>query len=152
MRRLILRTGSPLESARHDVVVLGTAIAAVVLLIGNGTSFFREVSAAEVLIGPGIQVAAIALTLNVALILFGWRRYVDLQHETERRLDGERRAGGAAPPCPVARRGGAVAASTDPVTGLMNRKGFADAADDLRARAIEAGTSLLIVSLQLHRF
>ena len=138
MRRLTLRSGSPLESARHDFVVLGTVIAAVVLLIGNGTSFFREISAAEVLIGPGIQVAAIALTLNVALILFGWRRYVDLQHETERRLDGERRA--------------AVAASTDPVTGLLNRKGFADGADELRARAIEDGTSLLIVSLQLHRF
>jgi diguanylate cyclase (GGDEF)-like protein len=138
MRRLTLRTGSPLESARHDVVVLGTVIAAVVLLIGNGTSFFREISAAEVLIGPGIQVAAIALTLNVALILFGWRRYVDLQHETERRIDGERRA--------------AIAASTDPVTGLLNRKGFADGTDELRVKAIEAGTSLLIVSLQLHRF
>ena len=96
MRRLTLRSGSPLESARHDWVVLGTVIAAVVLLIGNGTSFFREISRAEVLIGPGIQVAAIALTLNVALILFGWRRYVDLQHETERRLDGERRAAIAA--------------------------------------------------------
>ena len=119
-------------------MVLGTVIAAVVLLIGNGTSFFREISAAEVLIGPGIQVAAIALTLNVALILFGWRRYVDLQHETERRIDGERRA--------------AVAASTDPVTGLLNRKGFADAADELRTKATEQGSSLLIVSLQLHRF
>ena len=89
MRRLTFRSGSPLESARHDWVVLGTVIAAVILLIGNGTSFFREISRAEVLIGPGVQVAAIALTLNVALILFGWRRYVDLQHETERRLDGE---------------------------------------------------------------
>src|SRR5688572_25490838 len=138
MRRLTLRSGSPLESARHDWVVLGTVIAAVVLLIGNGTSFFREISRAEVLIGPGIQVAAIALTLNVALILFGWRRYVDLQHETERRLDGERRA--------------AIAASTDAVTGPMNCKGFADAADELRPKAIDAGTSLLIASLPLPRF
>ena len=138
MRRLTFRSGSPLESARHDWVVLGTVIAAVILLIGNGTSFFREISRAEVLIGPGVQVAAIALTLNVALILFGWRRYVDLQHETERRLDGERRA--------------AIAASTDAVTGLLNRKGFADDTDELRAKAIESGASLLIVSLQLHRF
>ncbi len=91
-----LQSRAPLDSARHDWVVLGTVIAAVVLLIGNGTSFFRELDRAEVILGPGAQVAAIALTLNVALILFGWRRYVDLQHETERRLDGERRAAIAA--------------------------------------------------------
>ena len=138
LSRFSLRSRSPLDNARTDFVVLGTVIAAVVLLIGNGTSFFREISRAEVFIGPGIQVAAVALTLNVALILFGWRRYVDLQHETERRLDGERRA--------------AIAASTDPVTGLLNRKGFADASEELRAKAGEDGSAVLIVSLQLHRF
>ena len=113
-------------------------MAAVVLLIGNGTDFFRELARAEVILGPGAQVAAIALTLNVALILFGWRRYVDLQHETERRLDGERRA--------------AIAASTDPVTGLLNRKGFADCAETMRLQAVQDAGALLIVSLQLHRF
>jgi diguanylate cyclase (GGDEF)-like protein len=128
----------PSVGVRHDWVVLGTVIAAVVLLIGNGTDFFRQLDRAEVILGPGAQVAAIALTLNVALILFGWRRYVDLQHETERRLEGEHRA--------------AIAASTDPVTGLLNRKGFADSAEDLRAEAARDGNSLLIVSLQLHRF
>ncbi len=137
-RRFTQKFRAPLDGTRHDWVVLGTVIAAVVLLIGNGTSFFRELGRAEVILGPGAQVAAIALTLNVALILFGWRRYVDLQHETERRLDGERRA--------------AIAASTDPVTGLLNRKGFADCTETLRKQATEEGASLLIVSLQLHRF
>jgi diguanylate cyclase (GGDEF)-like protein len=137
-RPFTLRQRAPLDSSRHDWVVLGTVIAAVVLLIGNGTSFFRELGRAEVILGPGAQIAAIALTLNVALILFGWRRYVDLQHETERRIEGERRA--------------AIAASTDPVTGLLNRKGFADSTEDLRKQAEEEGSVLLIASLQLHRF
>jgi diguanylate cyclase (GGDEF)-like protein len=137
-RRFSFLSRAPLDSARHDWVVLGTVVAAVVLLIGNGTSFFRELARAEVILGPGAQVAAIALTLNVALILFGWRRYVDLQHETERRLDGERRA--------------AIAASTDPVTGLLNRKGFADCAETMRMQAEQDAGALLIVSLQLHRF
>src|SRR6185503_19628421 len=53
-------------------------------------------------------------------ILFGWRRYVDLQHEAELRADGERRA--------------AVLASSDSATGLYNRKGFADHGDALIAR------------------
>ena len=137
-RPFSLKSSAPLDSARHDWVVLGTVIAAVILLIGNGTDFFRQLDQAEVILGPGAQVAAIALTLNVALILFGWRRYVDLQHETERRLEGERSA--------------AIAASTDPVTGLLNRKGFADSTEDIRLQAVKDGHSVLIVSLQLHRF
>ena len=137
-RSLSLRSRAPLDSARHDWVVLGTVVAAVILLIGNGTEFFRQLGRAEIILGPGAQIAAIALTLNVALILFGWRRYVDLQHETERRIEGERRA--------------AIAASTDPVTGLLNRKGFADATGELREKTARDGVSLLIVSVQLHRF
>ena len=127
-----------IDSAHRDLIVVGTVVSAFILLIGNGTSFFREISRAQVLLGPGVQLAAVALTLNVALIFFSWRRYVDLQHETERRLDGEHRA--------------AIAASTDPVTGLLNRKGFADRTEALREQSAHGGFSLLIVSLQLHRF
>ena len=129
---------APIDSAHRDLIVVGTVVAAFILLIGNGTSFFREIAQSHVLLGPGVQLTAIALTLNLALIFFSWRRYVDLQHETERRLEGEHRA--------------AIAASTDPVTGLLNRKGFADRTEALREEAAKDGGSLLIVSLQLHRF
>jgi diguanylate cyclase (GGDEF)-like protein len=129
---------APIESAHHDIIVLGTVLAAFVLLIGNGTSLFREIIRAHVFLGPEVRLAAVALTLNLALIFFSWRRYIDLQHETERRLEGERRA--------------AVAASTDPVSGLLNRKGFADQTEELRQTAEASGDLLLIVSLQLHRF
>ena len=133
-----LKTRAPIESAHHDIIVLGTVLAAFILLIGNGTSLFREIIRAHVFLGPGVRLAAVALTLNLALIFFSWRRYIDLQHETERRLDGERRA--------------AVAASTDAVSGLLNRKGFADNAEELRQKAEASGELMLIVSLQLHRF
>jgi len=133
-----LKKRAPLESAHHDIIVLGTVLAAFILLIGNGTSLFREILRAHVFLGPGVRLAVVALTLNLALIFFSWRRYIDLQHETERRLEGERRA--------------AIAASTDPVSGLLNRKGFADEAEELREKAESSGDLLLIVSLQLHRF
>ena len=129
---------APIESAHHDMIVLGTVLAAFVLLIGNGTSLFREIIRAHVFLGPEVRLAAVALTLNLALIFFSWRRYIDLQHETERRLEGERRA--------------AVAASTDPLSGLLNRKGFADGTEELREKAQASGDLLLVVSLQLHRF
>jgi diguanylate cyclase (GGDEF)-like protein len=109
-----------------------------VLLIWNGTNFFSEITIAERQFGREIQIASTALTLNVALILFGWRRYVDLQHEAELRADGERRA--------------AILASTDASTGLYNRKGFADSGLELQRVALQQGDHVVIISLQINRF
>jgi len=127
-----------LASARRDVLVLGTLIAAVFLLIWNGSEFFQRLTNAGMAVGSGLKVAAVALTLNVALILFGWRRYVDLQHEAEMRKEGEARA--------------ALIASTDGMTGLLNRKGFADQGEELRLQAQLDGRHLVIFSVQLNRF
>jgi diguanylate cyclase (GGDEF)-like protein len=128
---------APLLSARRDAMVLIVLIAAVGLLIWNGSTFFHEISFAGDF-GREVQVASTALTLNVALILFGWRRYVDLLHEAELRADGERRA--------------AVLASTDPLTGLLNRKGFADRAQTMCTSAEADRELLAILSIQIHRF
>ena len=129
---------SRLLNARREALVLTILIAAVMLLIWNGSSFFQHLRIAGPEFDRNIQLASTALTLNVALILFGWRRYVDLQHEAELRADGERRA--------------AVLASTDSATGLFNRKGFADHADALSILAHGRGDHLVIVSIQIHRF
>jgi diguanylate cyclase (GGDEF)-like protein len=110
----------------------------VVLLIWNGSEFFQKISLARHGLEPDIKIALIALTLNVALILFGWRRYVDLVHESEARKEGEARA--------------ALIASTDGMTGLLNRKGFADRGEELRLAAIDQENQLIIFSLQLNRF
>ena len=117
---------------------LGLVILAFALLIWNGSTFFHQLALSQEFFGPDIQVAATALTLNVALILFGWRRYVDLQHEDERRQDGERRA--------------ALLASSDTATGLLNRKGFADRGIELCKRASKRNQQVVILSVQIHRF
>jgi diguanylate cyclase (GGDEF)-like protein len=129
---------APRFRARRDAVMLAILIGAVLLLIWNGTTFFRQMSFAGADLGREAQIASTALTLNVALILFGWRQYVDLVHEAELRADGERRA--------------AVLASTDAHSGLLNRKGFADRARALCQRAIESGQHLAIISIQINRF
>jgi diguanylate cyclase (GGDEF)-like protein len=128
---------SRVAAARREALVLAVVIIAVLLLVWNGSRFFGELKFAAGL-GPEVQIASTALTLNVALILFGWRRYVDLQHEAEMRADGERRA--------------AVLASTDPTTGLSNRKGFADRVDELRAEANAQPRNIAVISVQIHRF
>ncbi|MFL6765055.1 MAG: putative bifunctional diguanylate cyclase/phosphodiesterase [Sphingomicrobium sp.] len=132
-------TSSPrLLSARRDVVVLTVLITAVMLLIWNGSAFFHNLDIADVEFGREVRLASTALTLNVALILFGWRRYVDLLHEAEMREEHERRA--------------TVLATTDTITGLYNRKGFADRAAQLCAAASERGDNLVVISFQIHRF
>src|SRR3954451_6484692 len=130
-------TSSRLKNARRDAVVLMVLITAVILLIWNGSSFFHRISALGGF-GPDIRLASTALTLNVALILFGWRRYVDLQHEAEMRAEHERRA--------------VVLATTDAITGLYNRKGFADCGGQLCADAGQRGDNLVVISFQIHRF
>ena len=124
----------PLLNAQRDAIVLSVLIAAVALLIWNGSALFQQMAFAGGELGLDVQIISTALTLNVALILYGWRRYVDLQHEAELRADGERRA--------------ARLASTDPHTGLLNRQGFAE-----RAQQICAGgaAQLAIISVQVHR-
>jgi diguanylate cyclase (GGDEF)-like protein len=130
-------TESRIANAHRDAVVLMVLISAVMLLIWNGSTFFQNLSIMGDF-GPDLRIASTALTLNVALILFGWRRYVDLQHEAEMRSEQERQA--------------AVLASTDSITGLLNRKGFADSAGEFCARAAERGSNLGIISFQINRF
>jgi diguanylate cyclase (GGDEF)-like protein len=130
-------TNSRVVTARRDALVLTVLITAVLLLVWNGSTFFRNLRFAGSL-GSDLRIASTALTLNVALILFGWRRYVDLQHEAELSAEQERRA--------------VVLASTDAITGLYNRKGFADRAADLSKRGELRGNNLSIISFQMQRF
>ena len=131
-------SNSRLLNARRDAVVVAVLITAVMLLIWNGSAFFHNLRIGGQEFGPEVRIASTALTLNVALILFGWRRYVDLQHEAEMRAEQERRA--------------TVLATTDAITGLYNRKGFADRGAQLCAAAAERGDNLVVISFQIHRF
>lgn len=138
MRNLI-SAESRTAAARRDVLIVLILVAAVVLLVWNGGSLLQMVSEGRnASFGTSMKVAASALILNVVLILFGWRRYVDVQHEAELRADGERRA--------------AIMASTDSLSGLANRKGFADGLQSLCAAAHASGRWIAILSVQMQRF
>ena len=118
--------------------MLGILISAVMLLVWNGSHFFQQISFATDRFDGAIQIASTALTLNVALILFGWRRYVDVQHESQMRAESEDRA--------------ALIATTDAMTGLLNRKGFADRATVLAGAARGSCERMVMISVQMHRF
>ena len=124
---------------RPDGLVTIILVAAVAMLIVNGTAFFnRAMEEAGSSLGEGVRFTMVMLTLNVALILVGWRRLADLQHEQEKRADAERRA--------------AHIASSDVVTGLANRKGLADRGEQLRLALAGAGGAWGVTSIRMHRF
>ena len=126
-----------LANARNDALMLVVLVGGVVLLIWNGHRLLSEMSFGRE-ISQSARIASSALMLNVALILFGWRRYVDLQHENERRVESDQRA--------------QQFATTDALTGLLNRKGFADRAGDLAQAAHDRGQRTYMFSVQLNRF
>ncbi|MCJ7421840.1 putative bifunctional diguanylate cyclase/phosphodiesterase [Sphingomicrobium astaxanthinifaciens] len=114
------------------VILLG----AITLFLVNGANVFVRLSAGLQGATADLRVTAVTLLLNVALILFGWRYFVDVQQEMERREESERRA--------------REQASIDGMTGLANRKGFSEIG--VRANADEAVGHVAVISLQLNRF
>ena len=123
---------------RRDLFVLPILVSAVALLIWNGSGFYETMLAAGEEFTDDLKIASTTLTLNVALILFGWRYYVDVQQEVQRRHESEERA--------------ARIASTDGMTGLLNRKGFAEAGERFREMAVKRGLELVVMSIRLNRF
>ena len=124
---------------RPDGLVTVILVAAVLMLIVNGTAFFnRAMQEVGSSLGEGVRFTMVILTLNVALILVGWRRLADLQHEQEKRAEAEHRA--------------AHIASSDVITGLANRKGLADRGEQLRQALAATGEGWGLASIRMHRF
>jgi diguanylate cyclase (GGDEF)-like protein len=130
---------NPLQNAERDFVALGIAAAAIILLIGTGGSVVPRTIAA--VLGRGAQpdmVLANALLLNVALIIFGWRRYRELTREIAERRRAEARA--------------RVLASTDPLTQCLNRRAMFEETEAIRNRAALRGEAVAYCMIDLDNF
>jgi len=129
----------PLQSAERDVIALGIAIAAIILLIGTGGSVLPKALAAIMYNGSTPDVVLVnALLLNVALIIFGWRRYRELTHEIAERRRAEEQA--------------RLLAATDPLTQCLNRRSIVEATEALRTRAATRGEALAYCMIDLDNF
>ena len=103
---------SPASS--HIITTCATA-AAILLFVALGSQVFRQRSAALPL-PDASSTLSVAFLLNIAIILFGWRRSKDLKEA----LDAYEAA------ARLADRN----ANTDPTTGLANRRELVRALDD----------------------
>ena len=134
------KIASPLTTnARNDIVTGGIVLAAIIMFVGTGGQLVMGVM--QTLLGSGTgtdRTLTVALLLNIALILFGWRRYRDLTIEVTERAAAEQRAQSLA--------------SRDPLTGLFNRRAIADEGATLVQSAFRRQKAVALLMLDLDNF
>lgn len=141
---LMLKREEPLgntatQAAQKDIFTGAVVIAAIIMFVGTGTSALT--STIDMIIGVGggsDRTLTIALILNIALILFGWRRYNDLSREVEERKAAEERA--------------RTLALRDPLTGFHNRRSLAENGAEMLSKAIRRDKALAMLMLDLDHF
>ncbi len=126
-------------SARRDVVTSLIVIFAILMFVGTGGTVITEAIASLSGYGGGSDKMLVsAFLLNIALILFGWRRYRDLAEEVTERAAAEERAHSLA--------------VTDPLTGFLNRRTLTEKTSDMIATAQRKNKSTAFLMLDLDNF
>ncbi|WP_293883399.1 EAL domain-containing protein [Sphingomonas sp.] len=126
-------------NARNDVLTGGFVVAALIMFVGTGSQVVSSILDAISGVGGGVdRMLSIALILNIALIMFGWRRYRDLSDEISERATAELRA--------------TTLALRDPLTGFYNRRALAEQGAELLAKTLRRQKSLAMLMLDLDHF
>ncbi len=126
-------------NARNDVMTGGIIVAAIIMLLGTGSEVMSGVIDTLLGVGGGVdKTLSVALLLNIALIMFGWRRYKDLSDEIVERTVAEQRA--------------QTLASRDPLTGFLNRRALSDDGAALLARTLKRQKTIAVLMLDLDHF
>ncbi|MBL0914599.1 MAG: GGDEF domain-containing protein, partial [Sphingopyxis sp.] len=127
------------EDARRDMLAGGIVVAAILLFVGTGGSVMQSIVQTIIGLGGGPdKVLAAAMILNIALILFGWRRYEDLNREIRERTEAEQRA--------------RYLADTDPLTGFLNRRALLAQGQRMIAEATGERRHVALFLLDLDHF
>ena len=130
---------APLRRTNRDIMTLGIASAAIIMFVGTGGSVLPQIVRAIAGHGAGPdRLLTNALLLNIALIIFGWRRYRDLTTEVAERRKAEAQARDLA--------------EHDALTGCLNRRSISAAATALVSAAHARGQAAAFIMLDLDRF
>jgi diguanylate cyclase (GGDEF)-like protein len=126
-------------AAGRDAMTLLIVVLALVLFVGTGSRALIQ-SAHSIVTGQGPidPLLANALFLNVALVIFGYRRYVELTREVGERRRAEETANWLA--------------QTDPLTGCLNRRSLMPATAALIEQARGLGQHVAVMMIDLDRF
>jgi diguanylate cyclase (GGDEF)-like protein len=123
----------------RDILSGAITVASILLFVGTGSSVLASTLRHYFNGGEGTdQTLVIALLLNVALILFGWRRHRELAHEVTVRTAAEERA--------------QMLAAKDPLTGFLNRRSLAEEGAAMFVKASARGKAMALLMLDLDHF
>lgn len=124
---------------KRDLVMLGFMITAILLFTATGSSVLIDVVRKTLGYPTALDpMLSSALILNIALIIFGWRRYSELSREVGERRRAEQRA--------------FHLANTDPLTGCLNRRNVHTAAGGLIEAARARGKAVVAMMFDLDMF
>lgn len=128
-----------LGKAERDIVALGIATAAIILFVGTGGRVLPDVARSLGGSGQGPNLFLVnALLLNIALVIFAWRRYRELTKEISDRK--------------IAQATALKLAQTDPLTECLNRRSMTEATDELYKVCSAAGEPLAYVVIDIDNF
>jgi len=129
----------PASRKEDDVVTLGVAIAALILFVGTTGALMPKIVRSAMGLGAAPDLLLTnAVLLNIALLLFGWRRYAALQREVKIRREAET----------VARE----LALRDPLTQCLNRRSGLPALQEACRSACASGRDLAVLMIDLDNF
>ncbi len=128
------------EAAPQPNLLSGAiSVASILLFVGTGSAVLSKTLQHYFEGGaPADRTLVIALLLNVALILFGWRRHQALSQEVQIRAAAEERA--------------QQLASRDPLTGFLNRRSLAEEGAAMFVRAQRRRKAMALMMLDLDHF
>jgi len=128
-----------LLNAERDLIVLIVVFAAIILFVAiGGVALPRAISALFFAGDRTDDLLTSALLLNIALIIFGWRRYRELEVEIDERKRAEEQA--------------RLLAELDPLTGCLNRRSMATATENLRTKAHARGQVVAYCLIDVDHF
>ncbi len=127
------------RKAERDLVALGIAFGAICLFVATGGTVLPEIIASYVSGNSAPSHLLVnALLLNIALIVFSWRRYRQLREEIAIREAAEREA--------------RTLSATDPLTGCLNRRAMESTSEELRREATAQGRALAYIMIDADNF
>lgn len=131
--------GRQLGTARRDFIALGIVAACIIMFVGLGGSVLAGIARSLHGVGLGPDKLAIdAVLLNIALIIFSWRRYRQLEDEVAVRRKAEEHA--------------RQLAEHDALTGCLNRRSIEPATASLLEDAAARGEIVAFLMIDLDSF
>lgn len=136
------KQGKKIDAKRRvetDLIALGIATAAILMFVGTGGTVLPQIVRSWLtgVAGPDTLLMN-ALLLNIALIIFGMRRYRELMSEIEERRAAEAKA--------------KRLAEIDPLTGCLNRRSIAPATDTLIQKCADKSQNIAFLMIDLDNF